>query len=765
MKVPVSWLRDYVPIEMPLAELAERLAVSACEVNSISRRGVPDVNGNLGYFRVGKVLEAGKHPNADRLQLTKVDVGDGEPRSIVCGAWNFGPGATVAVVLPGATMPGDFAIEERKLRGELSQGMILSERELEIGQDHDGIMVLDDALEAGTPLADVLPVADDVLEIEVTGNRSDLLSMYGLAREIAALFALDLAQPPGIDPERSGDEPLEVTIDDFGGCPRFVGRLLRDVRIGPSPAWVKARLTAAGMRPISNVVDATNYVMLGLGNPLHAYDLAKLGHGARILVRRARPGEQVRTLDGQARKLEPTDLLITDGERPVAIAGIMGSADSEVGEETTDVLLEAANFEPITIQRSTERLGMRTEGSNRWERGVDPYLAEQAAKLATQLIVESSGARWVGHTDVKAELPARPVVRLRPWRADALIGLEVAPEEQRSILERLGFDVDGDWAVTVPTWRARDVTREVDLIEEIARFRLDDVPFTLPNRREMFGRLTPLQRLRRRVEDLLVGFGFDEVYTPSLVPAEDAGGGYVLPEPLSVEQAGLRLSLKRGLVESAGRNVEVGNAPVELFEVARVYLRSGGELPDEQVVVAGITDEGYRRAKGVVEGLLAELGIEPRFAEFDEPPFLRGQGATVEGVGAVGRLHPAELAGNWGFFELRLAELLARAREVKVFESLNAYPAVRQDLAFAVDETVPAGALVEAAREAAGPELSEFRVFDEYRGEQVGAGKKSLAFAAEFQSPDRTLSDEDAAGLRARIVEVLAERFGAELRA
>jgi phenylalanyl-tRNA synthetase beta chain len=764
MKAPVSWLRDYVPVEMPLAELAERLAISTCEVDQITHRGVPDVDGNLERFRVGKVLEAAKHPNADRLQLCRVDVGEGEPRSIVCGAWNFGAGATVAVVLPGAVMPGDFTIEERKLRGELSQGMILSERELQIGQDHTGIMVLDDGLEPGTPLVDVLPLADDVLEVEVTGNRPDLLSMYGLAREIAALFRLELSPPPGVDPELVGDEPVDVRIEDPAGCPRFVGRLLRDVRIGPSPAWLKARLSAAGMRPISNVVDATNYVMLGLGNPLHAYDLAKLGGGARILVRRARSDEQIRTLDGQLRRLDSGDLLITDGERPVGIAGIMGSEDSEVGDDTTDVLLEAANFEPTGIQASSERLGLRTEGSNRWEKGVDPHLAGQAARLATRLIVESSGASWVGATDVHDELPARPVIRLRPERTSALLGLEVEPSEQRGILERLGFDVDDVWTAVTPTWRARDVTREIDLVEEVARFRMDDVPFTLPERREMFGRLTPLQRLRRRVEDALVGFGLDEVYTPSLVPAGRAG--LTLPEPLSVEQAGLRTTLYDGLLASAHRNAELGNTDVELFEIARVYLPAGGRLPDEALTAAAITDRGYARAKGIAEAVLALLGVERTFEPDDDAPFLAGQGARLSGGGGrVGRLHPAEIEGEWAFLELRLEELLARSSEVRVFRGLSAFPAVRQDLAFVVDEGVAAGDLVTEAREAAGPELREFEAFDVYRGDQVGAGRKSIAFRAAFQSDERTLSDEDAAAIRSRIVGALAERFGAELRA
>ena len=400
---------------MPLDELATRLSISSAEVEGIERRGVADEDGNLGLFRVGKVLEAAKHPNADRLQLCVVDVGEGEPRQIVCGAWNFGAGATVAVALPGAVLPNGLQLEQRKVRGELSDGMILAEDEVDLGTDHAGIMVLAET-EPGTPLVDVLPLVDDVLLVESTGNRPDLLSVYGVAREVAALYDLELAPMPGSEPEADvPDEPVDIAIDDLEGCPRYIGRLFREVSIGPSPLWMKARLLGAGMRPISNVVDVTNYVMLALGNPLHAFDFDKLA-GGRIVVRRAEPGEELRTLDGVDRKLEPTDLMIADAERSVALAGIMGGEESEIGEGTTDVLLEAANFEPTGTFRTSERLRLRTEGLNRWEKGVDPYLAEPAAKLATRLIVELAGARWTGHADVHGELPDRPVVRL-PARA------------------------------------------------------------------------------------------------------------------------------------------------------------------------------------------------------------------------------------------------------------------------------------------------------------------------------------------------------------
>jgi phenylalanyl-tRNA synthetase beta chain len=763
MRVPLSWLREYVPVEVPAAELADRLSVSTAEVKTIERRGVPEEDGNLGLYRVGRVVEAGKHPNADRLQLCRVDVGEGEPRQIVCGAWNFGAGATVAVALPGAVLPGGQKLERAKLRGEVSEGMILSERELELGTDHSGILVLPEG-EPGTPLADVLPLVEEVLDVEPTGNRPDLLSVYGIAREVAALYELELAPPPGLEPLPDADERVDVRIEDFAGAPRYIGRLFRDVQIGPSPPWLRARLVAAGMRPISNVVDVTNYVMLALGNPLHAFDFQTLA-GGRIVVRRALPGERLRTLDGVERDLRPSDLVIADAERAIALAGIMGGEETEVTERSTDVLLEAANFEPVSLQQTAARLNMRTEGSNRWEKGVDPYLAGQAAKLATELIVQLTGARWVGHADVQGVLPAPPVIRLRPERTDAIVGLAVPASEQTRILEKLGYEPGPEWTFTTPTWRARDTTREIDLVEEVARFKLDEVPFTLPLRRHTVGRLTREQRLRRLVEDVLVGAGFSEAYTPSLVAADAAPGGLHLPEPLTSEHAALRTTLLHGLLHSAQRNVDAGNEEIALFEIARVYLPKGrGELPDEQLHVAGIVEGGFSRAKGAVEALYEALRVEPRFERTNEPFLHPGKAARTE-EGWVGELHPLQLEGTWGAFELDLGPLLERAVDTPQYEDVVTFPAVKQDLAFVVDEGVAAAELVEEARRAAGPELREMRVFDVYRGEQVGPGRKSVAFRVAFQSAERTLSDENAAELRGRIVESLGGRFGAVLRA
>jgi phenylalanyl-tRNA synthetase beta chain len=754
MKIPLSWLREYVRVDATTAQIAEALSVGAAEVDGIEQVGVP---GDLALFRVGHVLEAAKHPDADRLQLTSVDVGEDRPYSIVCGAWNFGAGAKVAVALPGATLPNGLVLERRKLRGEVSEGMILAEDELDLGADHTGIIVLDDALEPGTPLSDVLPLVDEVLDLDPTGNRPDLFAVYGVAREVAALVGGELLRMPGEDPARDGDEAIGIAIDDPEGCVRFIGRSFRDVAIGESPLWLKGRLRRAGVRSISNIVDVTNYVMLAFGSPLHAYDLDLLRGG--LVARRAQKGEKLRTLDGVERKLTADDLVIADGERAVGLAGIMGGEETEVSVSTKNVLLEAANFEPIGILRSSERHSLRTEGSNRWEKGVDPYVAGQAATYATQLIAELARARWTGAEDVQAAMPEPAVIRLRPERASEVIGLDVAAEEQAEILGRVGF-ANKRGGFQVPTWRARDVTREVDLIEEVARFRLPEVPFTLPRRDAMFGRLTRPQRLRRLVEDVLVGAGYAEVYTSTFV----AKGDLRLPEPLSAEAAALRTDLSASLLDPARRNADAGADDVALFEIARVYHDVGADLPEERWHVAGIADGGFAEAKWAVEQIYSGLGVEPTYERTSEP-FLHPGKAARTAEGWLGELHPAALDGVWGAFELDLEALAEAAPQVVGFEEVSTYPEVRQDLAFVVDDDVSAADLLAAIREAAGELLRELEVFDEYRGEQIGQGKRSLAFRLAFGSLEGTLTDEDVAPLRASIVDAVASRFDAVLRA
>jgi phenylalanyl-tRNA synthetase beta chain len=439
----------------------------------------------------------------------------------------------------------------------------------------------------------------------------------------------------------------------------------------------------------------------------------------------------------------------------------MGGLDTEVTEKTTNVLLEAANFEPVGILWSSERHALRTEGSNRWEKGVDPHLAPQAAALATELILQLAGARWTGHVDAKGELPVRPVVRFRTERANELIGLEIPAEEQAQVLCKLGFEVAGD-DVTVPTWRARDVTREADVVEEVARFHLDEVPFTIA--RGAHGLLSREEKLRRLVEEVLVGAGCSEAYTQSLTAEDPEPDAIRLPVALSADHAVLRTTLLHGLVESAQRNLDAGNEDIALFELARVYLSSGGPKPDEHWHVGCILQGGFARAKGVLETLYGalhvELEVEPAERSFLHP----GKSARSNG-GWVGELHPTLLEGLWGIFELDLGALFDQVPERIVYEDVITYPALRQDLAFVVDEPVAAGELIAVARDAAGPELRELRAFDVYRGEGIGEGKKSIALHAVFRSPERTLSDEDGRELREKIVAALADRFGAELRA
>ncbi len=764
MRAPLSWLREYVTTSASPEEIARRLATSSLDVERILDVGVADADGNVGRFLVGNVLEVEPHPNADRLRVCQVDVGESDARQIVCGAWNFEAGATVAVALPGAYLPVlDVPLDERELRGELSRGMILAEDEVGLGDEHAGIIVLPDGTEPGTPLVDVLPITDRVLDVTPTVNRVDLLSMVGLAREVAALTGGELHVPKVDDPAIVDEEPVSVTVEDFARCPRYVGRLFRDVAIGPSPQWLRSRLFLAEMRSISNVVDVTNYVMHVYGSPLHVFDRAKLSEG-RIVVRRARPGEELRTLDGTLRELTPDDLVIADAERAVALAAIMGGEDSEVSEATTELLLEAANFEPVGVLRTSDRLALRTAGSNRWEKGVDPYLAGDAAKLASRLIVELAGARLTGHADVHDGLPEPPVVRFRSDRSDRVIGLEVAPEEQRAILEGFGFSVTPGWEVTVPTWRARDVTREADLVEEVARAVLDRVPHTLPRRRHVRGRLSPAQRLRRVVEDVLVGAGLSEAYTWSLAASDPSPEAISLPDPMTADQAILRTTLLPGLVEAARTAAEVGTSDCGLFEIARVYLASQDGLPDEPWRVGAVVQGGFPGAKGVLEVLYDALHTELRVERTSHRLLHPGKAARTR-AGVLGELHPAMLDGEWGAFELDLDVLLEHVPERVVYEDVITFPAVHQDIALAVAEDVEVGELVGVAGEAGGPLLRDARVFDVYRGEQVGEGRKSVALHLAFQSPERTLTDEEAAELRGQIVEALTERFGAELRA
>jgi phenylalanyl-tRNA synthetase beta chain len=784
MRVPVSWLREYVSFDMPVEELGELMSMTGTKLEAIHRTGVPE---GLDLYRVGRVLSREQHPDADRLSVCMVDVGEGEPRQIVCGARNFEAGATVAVVLPGATLPGGEKLKRAKLRGQESNGMILSERELEISQEHAGIMLLPDGLEPGRPLADVLPVAETVMEFEITSNRPDCLAVYGIAREVSAAVDTDLAPWPGSEPPASGDGSVDdyvsVRVDAPELCPRWAGRVFTDVKVGPSPPWLKARIAAAGMRPISNVVDITNYVMLCLGEPTHAFDLDKVA-GRQIIVRRAHDGERVVTLDGQERTLDHDVLVIADAEKPSAIAGLMGSQWSEVSDDTTTVLLECANFDGPNIQASSTRLGLRTEGSTRWEKGLDPYLPERAWVLASQLLVELCGARLVpGTIDVKAELPEPPLVPLRPERAEHVVGIPFPPERVDHILGRLGYMPEqGSWRV--PTWRMNDTTREIDLVEEVARIEgVWKVPAVMPPHADAIGRLAPDLRFRRRVIDVLLGCGLSEAATTAfadeslpdrlLLPPDDPRRDAIrVANPMGADQALLRTLLFPGLVTAAARNLDAGRSRVALFETARVVLPSGGEIPDQPVRVAGLLagdDAEVLDMKGVVEALAAALHIELPVAASTEPFLHPGRTGRLGDGGFLGELHPrvAEAFGidrTVSVFEIDLEELERRAPRTFLYRDVMSFPPVRQDIAVVVGADVPAADLLAMVREAGGELLVGAEVFDVYQGPQVGEGRKSLAIHLVFQAEDRTLTDQDADAARDRIVSALRDSLNAELR-
>ncbi len=784
MRVPVSWLREYVSFDLDPRDLGERMSMTGTKLEALHRRGVP---AGLDRYRVGRVLSRDQHPNADRLSLCSVDIGAGEPQQIVCGARNFEAGATVAVALPGAVLPDGTELRVAKLRGLESRGMMLSERELELGQDHDGIMLLPADWPVGDALIDHLAIADEVLEFEITSNRPDCQNVYGIAREVSAVLDTDLAEWPGTEPEALGEgtagDYVKARIDAPDMCPRWAARVFTNVRVGPSPAWMKARIAAAGMRPISNVVDITNYVMLAIGEPTHAFDLDKVT-GREIIVRRATPGERVTTLDGQDRELDTDTLVIADAEKPSAVAGLMGSEWSEVTDGTTTVLMECANFDGPTTQASSIRLGLRTEGSSRWEKGLDPHLSPRALRLASQLMVELCGATLVpGTIDVHGELPEPPVVPLRRSRLEAVIGAEYTDAEVERALTRLGYEaVDGGWRV--PTWRAADTTREIDLIEEVARVHdLERVPTRMPGGAPGGGRLSAEERLRRTVVDVLRGAGLSEAATLTLwdtgVPdrlrlaGDDPRRALVeLQNPMSAEWAAMRTLVFPGLLHSARRNLAMSAPRVALFEIGHVFLRSGGRLPDQPARVAGVIageGSGFFDAKGVVETLLAGARVEvPEFRPATEP-FLHPGRAAAFGDGFVGELHPlvAEafgLEGGATVFELGLEGLRGRPPEQVLYRDVTSFPPARQDIAVVVAEDVSAGQVVAIVRSAAGPVLAGVEVFDVYRGPQVGEGRKSLALHLVFQAPDRTLTDAEADAVRDRVVAALRAQAGGELR-
>jgi phenylalanyl-tRNA synthetase beta chain len=811
MRVPLDWLREYCDPDLDVAAIEERLTMTGTKVEAIHHHGVQAVEN----FVVGRVLSAERHPDADRLKVCQVDLGATEgPATIVCGAPNVEAGQSVAVARPGAVMPDGTKVKKAKLRGVASEGMILAEDELAIGAGREGILVLNELfpeseLTPGRPLGEVLPVATEVIELEITPNRPDCLGVYGVARELHAATGADLAQPPwGEDLGSEGPlEGVQIAVECPDLCPRFTARVFENVQVGQSPPWLKARLSAAGQRPINNVVDITNYVMLLSGQPLHSFDLDRVAGGS-LVVRRARAGERVETLDEQTRVLDNQTVLIADADGPTSIAGLMGGARSEVELGTTRVLLEAANWNGPNINRSSWKLGLRSEASSRFEKGLAPEQCMHAQVLATRLMLEVCGATVAPGTADVGWTPAPPqVVGLREARVQAILGIAVPRARQAEILSALDFQTaeattpDGaSLKVTVPAVRREDVTREIDLIEEVARIDgVDRLPVTLPARRGAAGRLSHPQRVRRAAEDALVGRGLHEIVgwsftDPGLLdrlrlpPDHPMRQVVRLENPMSEAQSVMRPTLLGSLLEAARHNVARAVPDVAIFESGTVYRASStGRLADEHhglgaLLTGALTPRSWRggapvqadffAAKAVLAGVLDGLHVEWSVEPAADWPFLHPArsarilaGGTV--LGLLGEVHPL-VASAWDLersavFVVDLGKVAQAAPEVVAFKSFPAVPPIRQDLAVTLPEEISATDVLAQVQAAGGAILDEVGVFDVYTGPQVGEGRRSLALSLVFRAADRTLSEEDVAPVRARIVKAMGE-LGGELR-
>jgi phenylalanyl-tRNA synthetase beta chain len=810
LRVPLSWLREYVDFDLSVGELVELISLHSQEVEGVERLGVLD-----GEVVVGEVQEYGSHPNAEQLFVGKVDLG-GQVVQIVAGAANPYPGARVPVVLPGSIMADGTRLKKVRLRGLESYGMMMSERELGVSPDHEGILLLDDSYAVGRPVDEYFPVSETVLEIDVMPNRPDLWGMIGISRELAAILRSGFSIPQTFfetDGEPTEVYGLRVEAEDL--CPRYDLRRVSNLSPGrQAPLWIRRRIYAAGMRPINAVVDATNYAMLETGQPIHAFDANKVHEG--IVVRRARKNEMITLLDGSTRILDEEMLVIADEERGLVIAGVMGAEDAEVGEETEDALIEVATFDGRNILETSERLGLRTDASSRFERGLDPNIVDYAMDRVTALLTEHPGGRAAPDTPSHYPEPVEPWrVSLRLDRAELLLGMPVEAEEAAERLESLGCEVqreDGWLSATVPTFR-RDLHREADLVEEVGRLvGLDRVPEELPGVPQP-GALTEEQRKIRVLRHLLADLGLAEALTYPFGPdrwmevlGEERNTIHV-KNPLSAEGSNLRTTILPGLLDAATRNRAFGARGGGLFEVGNVFVpepppeelreaalrfRMTGELEDgeEAARLMGVREEsrvaailagtfhpagwnvpefraGFFEAKGFVERLTPGASFEPEAQPFLHPG--RSAVVLVDGstAGWVGELHP-EVAEKFGLegwpvaaFELDLA--LCEPDPTPRFEPFVNVPAVSRDLAVVVEARIPVGDMLASIRALRSPILTETRVFDVYEGPQVPEGQKSVALSFTFQG-EKTLTDEDVNGEIGRISARLEEEFGARVR-
>jgi phenylalanyl-tRNA synthetase beta chain len=790
MKVLLSWLREFAPFEGDPVELGNQMSDLGMAVESIEHTGAA-----FDGVIVARVLELRAHPDADRIQLVDVDTGDGNALQIVCGAKNLSVGDLVPLAAIGAVLPGDFRIEKRKMRGEVSNGMLCSSRELGLGDDHAGIMVLNSLAPApalGTDARDALGLVDDVLfDLEINPNRPDAMSVAGVARDLAARLGLPFTIPEPTVVAASAasiDGRASVELVDPALCGRFHVRILDGVTVGESPDWMARRLTLCGMRPINSVVDASNYVMLELGQPNHTYDLAKVPGGA-LRVRWARDGEAIVTLDGVERTLATGDGVIADrDDRAIGIAGVMGGASTEISDATTSVLLEMAWWDPMTIARSSARLGLRSEASMRFERGADPDMVALAARRFAELLAPSGATLADGHLDAHGELPSREPVRVRTSRVNAYLGTDLDGARIVELLEPIGFRVSAvddhhdAHDVVVASFRP-DTRTEVDIIEEVARHHsYARIAPRVPGGHRTGG-LTERQSNRRLLRQTLVGLGISEAMPiPFLAPGdlERAGldaAAVSVTNPLVTEESVLRTSLRPGLVKALAYNESHRNTGVELFEVGKVFLPppAGQQLPDERehlgVAIAGVDGRGavevwhvMARALGYPVGRLDQrpiAGLHPT----------RSAQLVIDGVvvGALGEVDPEVstsfgVAERIGWLEVDLDTLFAIERTERRYVPISRFPSSDVDLAFEVPDTVAAADVAQALRDAGGPLLAGVAMFDVYRGPGVAEGHRSLAYSLRFQATDRTLTDVEVGEARAAAIRAVESTLPVRLR-
>lgn len=804
MKVSLSWLKTYVPIDMTVADLADALTMAGLEVEAVEDRYA-----YLDTVVVGRVVTVGPHPNADRLKLCTVDDGIGMA-SVVCGAPNAAAGINVPLAKVGTCLPNGVCLQRSVIRGESSEGMLCSETELELGLDSSGLMVLDAGLSPGTPLKTALGLADTVLEIGLTPNRPDCLSMLGVAREIAAIQGVAIT-PPRIDlPDASGDigELTSVTIDAPDHCPRYAARLLEDITVAPSPFWLQQRLRSVGVRPINNLVDVTNFVMLETGQPLHAFDFDHLAQH-RIVVRTAAEGEPFTTLDQKSRRLSDQMLMICDGEKPVAVGGVMGGLNSEIEAETTRVLIESACFDAVSIRRTSKALGLSTDASHRFERGVDPDGTLFALNRAAQLMAELGRGRLVdGIVDADYRTSKPPTINLSVRETNAVLGTSLTRDAMARLLERVAFAVtaDGEDALTVkvPSFRV-DVSRPQDLMEEVARLSgYNEIPTTFPALPAGGVQPSALMALRNRVREILAGFGFAEAINYSFISADscdrirlDAADPLrrhvALLNPISEEQSVMRTTLVPGMLETAQRNISRQLNTLRLFEIGKVFHpRPDDILPQEKEMLIGLwTGAGVESAwhsrertcdfydiKGVVEGLAGALGVDGlRFTALADGHcrYLRiGQGAKILAgetlLGVVGQVD-AEVVENYSLrqpvflFELDLACLKTLLPGAAQMSPIPRFPATARDVTLIVDQGIESGRLLEHVAIAEQPLIEAVYLFDVFAGEPIPAGKKSISFRVVYRSAERTLEDETVNDVHRQLTGRLLSEFDAALPA